>query len=1232
MAFLCAVIGGILGFMLTDLEPSGAVVGLIVGLCIGLVIKERRQEAERAKKNESERQARDAAGGAGSRASARKNASRPKVDTTHWSESDKLRWDLTELQAEVAELRDEVERLSLLVAEGESRPERPAAERAVADRTVEASASASPVAREAVPDASAEAGPAPAVGTPAVATPADSPLSAGGTPFASSAEPAPFESLERAAAYEVFEPTRAVDVPEMRDAAAEPGQTEAPQADLASEDFSAQPASAAGDAASAPARKPEAIAPAASTSTLAAAPSLAAKAIAWFTQGNTMVRVGVVVLFFGLAFLLKYAADQDLIPIELRLITAGLFGLALLGLGWRLRRKRPDFALPVQGGGVAIFYLTSLAAAKLMAADGASTVLPVGAAFLFMAGICILSTMLAVLQRDQIMALLSFAGGRLAPILLSTGEGNHIVLFSFYALLTLGEIGILRFLPWRLLPLVSFAFTAGVGAVWGVRSYVPEFFPEAEGFLLLFFFLYAGISVYQALKGAKDRLRFCDVLLVFAVPLTAGTMQWHLLRDTEFGMAFSCLGLGAVYLGIASFLRNKTSQARGFLFDSALALGVAALTLAVPFALSRDLTAAAWCVEGAALVWICARMKRPEGVTVGLLLQIIAGGLYIVMVGEAGLATSRANLDPLMPMFAEAPVLIMFLNKLFIGGALLALAGLVSARAMSRIGEMPDAADDSFLERLRAGLRGIASAHALPAWWALFWWCFAGVSELFRHLDEPRNTALLGFCVLTTIAVLGWSRLSRMAKSRAVAAAIVPALLLMAFAHAVHLAEWFPDTGRPWYELVAWLPALAFALFTLRRVEVAALPRAVLAGLHVGLVWAFCLVAGSEFVAFVAREVPEGVWQVCAGGVVPAIILLVLSRIAPRPAWPLGAFERAYLGIAPLPLAGFLALWLFLCLWGRGDPSPLPYIPVLNPLDLTLALGVTALIVWVRALRARQVAPVPMPRPVVMLVAVLLALFLWWNVALLRGLHHLGGYGFSLDDFLWDRTLQKCLAAGWIVFTAGLLGFLRSGERRRAALIACVPVLALTFFWALVTNWSDGGGPLGAVPFLNALDMIQIAAFALAVHVWAGLFRECLGRTPVKNEKVVFGAVAAGMVVFWLHAVLLRTLHHWLGIPFELGELLRSDKVQAAISVFWTLLAVGPILYSKWKKVRPAWILGAGILGLTVCKLFLVDLSKLSGLERVISFIVAGVILLIIGYLCPLPPKHAEGRGKGEEE
>jgi uncharacterized membrane protein len=43
-----------------------------------------------------------------------------------------------------------------------------------------------------------------------------------------------------------------------------------------------------------------------------------------------------------------------------------------------------------------------------------------------------------------------------------------------------------------------------------------------------------------------------------------------------------------------------------------------------------------------------------------------------------------------------------------------------------------------------------------------------------------------------------------------------------------------------------------------------------------------------------------------------------------------------------------------------------------------------------------------------------------------------------------------------------------------------------------------------------------------------------------------------------------------------------------------------------------------------VVKLFLFDLSRVTGVERIVSFIGIGVLLLLIGYLSPLPPKAKE--------
>ena len=53
---------------------------------------------------------------------------------------------------------------------------------------------------------------------------------------------------------------------------------------------------------------------------------------------------------------------------------------------------------------------------------------------------------------------------------------------------------------------------------------------------------------------------------------------------------------------------------------------------------------------------------------------------------------------------------------------------------------------------------------------------------------------------------------------------------------------------------------------------------------------------------------------------------------------------------------------------------------------------------------------------------------------------------------------------------------------------------------------------------------------------------------------------------------------------------------------------------------RALWWIGLGLLAVVIAKLLLVDLSNLSAMERVISFIGAGGVMLIIGYVAPLPP------------
>lgn len=85
----------------------------------------------------------------------------------------------------------------------------------------------------------------------------------------------------------------------------------------------------------------------------------------FFFGGNTLVRFGGIVLFFGVAFLLKYAAENIEVPIEARLTGVSLGAVLMLAVGWRLRVSRPGYALIAQGGGIGILCLTVFAAFRL---------------------------------------------------------------------------------------------------------------------------------------------------------------------------------------------------------------------------------------------------------------------------------------------------------------------------------------------------------------------------------------------------------------------------------------------------------------------------------------------------------------------------------------------------------------------------------------------------------------------------------------------------------------------------------------------------------------------------------------------------------------------------------------------------------------------------------------------------------------------------------------------------
>jgi uncharacterized membrane protein len=87
---------------------------------------------------------------------------------------------------------------------------------------------------------------------------------------------------------------------------------------------------------------------------------------------------------------------------------------------------------------------------------------------------------------------------------------------------------------------------------------------------------------------------------------------------------------------------------------------------------------------------------------------------------------------------------------------------------------------------------------------------------------------------------------------------------------------------------------------------------------------------------------------------------------------------------------------------------------------------------------------------------------------------------------------------------------------------------------------------------------------------------------------------------------------------------------QLSLSIIWTLYATFLIAVGIWKKYLPLRYMALLLFGVTILKVFLIDLSTLKLLYRIISFLVLGLILIAVSFLYQkyivalLEPKPAE--------
>lgn len=812
-------------------------------------------------------------------------------------------------------------------------------------------------------------------------------------------------------------------------------------------------------------------APSSAESGANALPDGLTRAYRFLTEGNVVAKIGVIVLFFGLAFLLKYAADQDLFPVSVRLTLVGLGGLVLLGIGWFLRARHTGYALVLQGGGIGLTYLTLYAAFRLYG------LLPAGLTMGLMLLIVAAAAALAVIQDARSLAVLGIVGGFLAPILAGSDSGRHVDLFSYYLVLDFGIVFVAWRKAWRELNLLAFLFTFVIGTVWGLLKYEPALFSTTEPFLIGFYLIFLATALLfarqqRASSKGTGQPDYVQSSIVFGPPLVGFGLQAALVQNFEYGLAWSAFGLGMLYLVLWLGLRRVFGVQFKILNDAFLLLGLGFVSLAVPFAFDGQWTSTTWALEGAAMLWVGLRQGKTWPVVFGLLLQLGAG----VAFGD----------DP--PLID--PVHWPLLDGFFLSGGLIALAGLASA----------------YLLRDRR-------ESVLLVWWAMAWWFGSGFYDLAHVASWLQPFTLwLTFASGSMLVLLvarrwlpDWSMLRYMLTLQTFWMWTLGGLIFLLNKTPFHEGGWF-----------AWM--LAFVT------------------LYGGLYWSE---RRSESVFAADRLHGLGVWLLVP--VLSPELADAIFRVFFGLTLNFGWFD---LGLTSLLQPGTPGVWTVMS-WG--------VIPVL-------------LLSWMGYARH-------------------------WPFA---------------ERFGWSSTYR-----GWVAL--GLAAFLLAWMFTVNGPWVTDPVLGV--------GWAQPA-QLGYLPLLNALDIVSaLALFAMWRHGRLhGAYS--LGYTGERTRQALYWLMGAAAFV-WLNAMIARSLNAFAGLPLENWQFLREALAQTTYSMAWSVLGLALIILASRLMQRRLWLVAAGLLGVVVVKLFLVDLSGSDTLARIISFVGVGVLLLLAGYVAPIPAKQS---------
>ena len=788
----------------------------------------------------------------------------------------------------------------------------------------------------------------------------------------------------------------------------------------------------------------------------------------WLIKVNIITKIAIIILFLGLTYLFKYGIEHQrhyLSP-EVRILSALILGISLLAIGWKLRLKRQIYALILQGGAIAILYLTIFAAFKLY------ELIPALITFAILVVICSSSILFSILQRAISLAIIACVGGYVTPILLSDGSGNHVALFSYYLMISAAILIISITQSWRILNLIGFTFTFVVSLVWGIQSFTPEFYIECQIFILANLVIYGVLAVLLSIRSIHNKEKYqniIDLLLLFGAPLCGFGLQYAITQQWEFGPAFSSLGFGLFYLGGAFIIFHLWKSLAKTLSLYWLAIGVSFITLSIPLALSANWTATLWMFEGTAITWIMLSQKY---------YRTALSGTLIMSLGIISAAISLEN-NQLTPT--------LYTSLLGISSIIL----LVNACLWHQYGQKTE------VTKL---IKSFCLSIAVVVW---ILWILLTIPLFLQQIILQIPLILLCF----TVSFWLWYFIGKKINWNIICHGMVLLWAVLAISLLKSHAVSYYYFSSYWPCNLAWIAAFISGYIYLYKIQDSKINSNTsinnkLILLHISLFWLLLIWLAREI--FHVFDILSWGYEVIKWSLLATIasgITLLLYILIKRRYITSLSLIKSYWSIGLLPLISYMAFYLIVGLGMSGQIIYWPYIPIVNPLEESAIFSLIMLCVWLKLTinylqienKTTNFANFKVPLPNLILILLVVLTFLWANSIVLRCLSQTFDITWSTFTLWHNNIVQMTASLLWMLSAVILIAIGHRYSLRKiwfcGQLIQLIVIIKLIF---VDIREIDG--------LLRAFAFIGVALLMLLIGYLAPLPPKQNNESVVENE------------------------------------------------------------------------------------------------------------------------------------